>query len=164
MSNSQAQTKSEVLLNRVYEIGHSGRTNELALQRIVREAEPIALIEPLNYEYIMGAVACIREDEVAMRKHYSNAITHHPSAPESHFNFANSLVRLGYDYEALFQLDKALELNTKHEAANDLKNTILDHIEEQMWADMESDTEDDLLGFCMNATGSIEGDTSCEVT
>lgn len=164
MSQTQTKTKSEQLLSRVYEIGHSGKINEIALHRVSQEAKPLADIDPVNYEYVMGAIACIRQDEVAMRKHYNNVIKHFPDLPESHYNFANSLVRLDFEYEALCQLDKALKIYPEYQAAKDLKDTILDNIEERMWADMEDDNEEDLLGFCMNSTSSIKGDDFCEVT
>ena len=164
MSQAKTETKSKQLINRVYEIGYSGKADEVALQRVAHEAKPLAQIDPINYEFIMGGIACLRGQEAVMRKHYHNAIKQAPEVPESYFNYANSLVRLSYDHEALSLLDKALELDPNYEAATDLRNSILAAIEEKMWADMEEDTEEDLLGLCMNATSSIEKDTSCGVT
>ena len=162
MSKYQTEMKSEQLMNRVYEISHSGKINELALQRVAEDVKPLAHVDPANYENIMGAIACVREDVAAMRKYFNNAIKKFPGIAESHYNFANSLSRLNFEYEALFQLDKALEIRPSYQIAKDLKNSILDAIEKRMWCDMESDTEDELLGFCMNSTSSLDGDDFCE--
>lgn len=164
MSQAQKKTKSGQLLERVHEIRRSEKKDDIALQQIVREAKLLAEIDPVNYEYIMGAVACLRNQIPAMRRHYTSAIRQKPDVPEPYYNYANSLATLGWFDEALALLDKALELAPSYDLAKNLKERILDLIEDQMWSDMNNDTEEDLRNFCMSTTVSIERDDSCEVT
>ncbi|EFI35470.1 hypothetical protein Dthio_PD2890 [Desulfonatronospira thiodismutans ASO3-1] len=163
MKMGAPKTITEELMNKIYQMYDSGMINEITLQSIVNKAKPLACIEPVHYEYIMGAVACLRKDETSMRKCYNRVLTNHPDIPESHYNFALSLYKINKYLEALHQVNIALNLQPDYEPAQNLKKNIEDHIEKQMWDGIENDTEESLLSFCANTTMALEKNDSCEV-
>jgi len=136
-------SKGSQLLNDLYELTFSGNINELAIQRIVREAEKIKFEDPLNYYYIMGAVSCVRNDEEGMHKYYQKALEQFGNYALTRFNYAVSLHRLGYLSEAKDQARKACVLASTTEKYQEFYERV--HFEltnKQMWSEMEKESED----------------------
>ena len=61
------------LLGKLYELNFSGRINEIALQKLIKEAKDLETEDPLNYFYVMGAISCVRNQEKEARKYYQMA-------------------------------------------------------------------------------------------
>lgn len=148
-------SKGLELLNDLYELVFSGNINELAIQRIIHEAEKIKSEDPLNYYYIMGAASCVRNREEDMHNYYQEALDQFGNYALTHFNYAVSLHRLGYLFVAKEQVRKACVLSPTTEKYLEFYDRI--HFEltnKQMWSEMETESEDEINQYFLHASES----------
>jgi hypothetical protein len=85
----------------------------------------------------------------AVRKYYVQALDVNGSTFQKRFNFAQSLEVIGQYCEAYAQAKAALEILPTSGQAAALLESISAKMIEEMWADMENNSEKDLTRMCM---------------
>ncbi|WP_034621113.1 hypothetical protein [Desulfovermiculus halophilus] len=150
----QTVGKAQSLLEKLSELKRVGKTDEFTLQTIAREAKEIKAEDPKNYLYVMGAVECLRENAIEMRKHYQAAIEAFGGDVVTYYNFASSLYSLGYLAEAKHCAEKGLRLAPTNEEMQELTEDILAALDRQMGDEMETETEEELSRYALYASES----------
>jgi hypothetical protein len=84
-----------------------------------------------------------------VRKYYVQALDVNGSTFQKRFNFAQSLAMTGQYCEAYAQAKKALEILRTSGQAADLLESISERMIEEMWEEMENDSEKHLTRMCM---------------
>ena len=146
--------KALSLLEKLSKLKRDGKTDEFNLQAIVREAKEIKAEDPKNYLYVMGAVECLRGNDVEMRKHYQAVLEAFGGDIITYYNFASSLYSLGCLTEAQHYAEKGLRLAPTNEEMQELMGDILSDLDRQMWDEMEIETEEDLSRHALYASES----------
>ena len=126
-----------------------GDIDEFTLSRLEKSAATSKDVDWINYIYVMGAISALRQDKDAVRKYYAQALDVNGNTFQTRFNFARSLAMTGQYCEAFLQAKAALEIRPTSEQAAALLESISKRMIEEMWEDMENDSEEDLTRMCM---------------
>jgi tetratricopeptide (TPR) repeat protein len=148
MKSTNASSLCLALFDRISEIAYSSTINELALARIEQEVEQARESDPVNYLFIRAAASCLRADEASCREYHHRAIEYEPGVI-AYYNYAISLSRLGRLLESLSYAQKALDLAPTDQMICDFKASLLTRIQDQMWEEMDDDTDAFLSEVCM---------------
>ncbi len=84
-----------------------------------------------------------------MRKYYVRALDVNGSTFQKRFNYAQSLAMTGQYCQAYAQAKAALEILPTSGQAAALLESISERMIEEMWKDMENESEKDLTRMCM---------------
>jgi tetratricopeptide (TPR) repeat protein len=133
-----------------------GDVDEFTLSRLEKSAATSRDVDWINYLYVMGAISALRQDKDAVRKYYTQALDANGGTFKTRFNFAQSLALTGQYCDAFAQAKAALEILPTSGQAADLLESISARMIEEMWKDMDNDSDQDLTRMCMmNFAGGV---------
>ena len=145
----QEESMAAKVLDELASRAAEGGIDEFTLSRLEKSAATSKDVDWINYIYVMGAISALRQDKDAVRKFYTQALDVNGSTFQTRFNFARSLAMTGQYCEAFPQAKAALEIRPTSEQAAVLLESISNRMIEEMWKDMETDSEEDLTRMCM---------------
>lgn len=145
----QEESMAAKVLDELASRAAQGDVDEFTLSRLEKSAATSQDIDWINYVYVMGAISALRQDKDAVRKYYVQALDVNGSTFKTRFNFAQSLAMTGQYCEAYAQAKAALEILPTSGQAAALLESISERMIEEMWKDMENDSEEDLTRMCM---------------
>lgn len=106
----QPKTISNDLIERLNDLRRAKVVDLFALRKLETEAEKLKKLDAAVAYIILGMIACIKNDDEAMRANHLNAIKLHNNG-FANFNFAASLMNSGYLREATSYLETTSQLD-----------------------------------------------------
>ena len=104
-----AARKVAALIDRLVELEDSEAFDDLAVPKLVREAQVLMRSDPLGARIVLGGVAGLQGDPEAVREHYQAALRLSARDSEVLKNYATALTKVGYMDDAFEAISEACE-------------------------------------------------------
>ena len=104
-----AARKVADLIGRLVELDHSEEFDDLAVPKLVREAQALMRSDPVGARIVLGGVAGLKGDPEGVREHYEAALRRSARDSEVLKNYATALTKVGYMDDAFEAISEACE-------------------------------------------------------
>lgn len=105
----QPELVTKELVNAIEEWRSAGQYDDLALQRIEKQATELKSKEPASAYMLLGMIYCLKDDPDSMRTNHERSLTVLPDDNVLLANYATSLGTMGFYREACDTMNRALD-------------------------------------------------------
>lgn len=146
---AQPETICAKLVLELASLAEKGIPDEFTLARIESGAKATKDADPRHFLYVMGAIAALRGDVDAVRKHFESCIEIHGMDAITAYNYASALLGTGHSVLAYAQARKGVTAFPMDDDLRELLSDVTARMTAEMWDDMDHDSEEDLTRMCM---------------
>jgi tetratricopeptide (TPR) repeat protein len=150
MNPPKPRTICAALIDELANAPEAELSNELFIAGIVQKAQKGKDQDPEHYLNVMGIVSSLRGQHSETDEYFQRCLNTFGGSFVTYFNYAQSLQCLDRSFDALGMINKALAIAPTTEDAVALESLIQGTLIDNAWADMEHDTEEQLIQMCQH--------------